>query len=84
MISWKMIQVMKTIHQRQQRNGVCKAREIDVYVDRSTLYRSLKRLETINAVKSHEAPSNHRIEKTYTLTDFGEKLIEKSEKVNHR
>lgn len=84
MISWKMIQVLKTIRQREKRNGVCKAREIDVYVDRSTLYRSLNRLEEIDAVQSHEAPSNHKIQKTYTLTGFGAKLTEKAEKVQNR
>lgn len=81
MISWKMIRVLKEIQKHQKRNGACKASQINTYKDDATKYRSLNRLETINAIQKNKAPNSHKADYTYTLTQFGETLTNKAEKV---
>lgn len=81
MISWKMIRTLKIIQHQQEQHGACKANQIDTYRDRSTKYRSLQRLEKLELIKTHKAPNSHRIQKTYTITDLGRKLVKKSEKI---
>lgn len=84
MISWKMIRTLRQIKEHQNIHGVSKANQINTYKDSATKYRSLNRLAKINAIQKHEAPKDHRIKHTYTITEFGKNLIEKADKIKNQ
>lgn len=81
MISRQMRKTLQEIKKQQEKQGVAVAPQINVYKDRTTLYRSLRKLEKIEAIQTQEAPKTRPENKTYTITQFGKKFLEKTETI---
>lgn len=79
MISDKMVKVLSEIKKSQNNIGVAKAPEISTYADKASKYRSLEKMEKLDLIQSHPAPKKEKLEKTYTLQPFGERLLDKAE-----
>lgn len=81
MISWEMRKTLNQIHQLEENTGAATAPQINVYKDRTTLYRALNRLQTLDMIQEQTAPTTQKIEKTYTTTEFGKKFLNKTRKL---
>ena len=75
MITAQMVKTLQKIRNLEEGDGAAVTTDINVYKHRTSLYRCLERLEKINAVQEHEAPSTAKVQNTYTTTDFGKKLL---------
>lgn len=82
MITKKMIATLQAIKEKEEKNGAALTTDIETYQHRTTLYRTLDKLVNLQAVNRQEAPKTKRVKNTYTITDFGEKLIEQSKKAD--
>lgn len=77
MITREMVKTLQEIRRQQQSNGAALTTKIEVYEHRTTLYRTLEKLVNLQAAERQEAPNTAPVKNTYTVTDFGEKLIER-------
>lgn len=75
-----MIETLRQIKKQEEEQGAALATKINVYKDRTTLYRSLQKLEQINTIKKQKAPKKRPEHKTFTTTQFGKKLIQNTSK----
>lgn len=73
-----MLKTLQSIHRQQEKQGAAIAPEIKVYQHRTTLYSALEKLEQLDTIKCQDAPATSPVKKTYTTTDFGKKLINKT------
>lgn len=80
MISREMLLTLRNIKTQEENHGAALAPEIKVYADRTTLYKALDKLIELEAIESQEAPSTMKMEKTFTVTEFGKNLVRKAEK----
>ena len=80
MITRQMVKTLQAIKKQEENNGAALTTKIEVYEHRTTLYRTLEKLVRMDAAESQEAPNTAPVKNTYTLTKFGEKLIDKTKK----
>lgn len=76
MINKKALQTLQQVMIQEKEEGAALAPEIKVYEYRTNLYQTLQKLEKLGAINIQEAPNTSNVDKTYTTTDFGEKLVE--------
>jgi len=80
MITREMLKTLQNIRRQEQNHGAAVAPEIKVYQHRTTLYGALRKLEKLEAINQQDAPTTSNVQKTYTTTGFGEKLLDKAVK----
>lgn len=73
-----MRETLQKIKKQQKNNGAATAPKINTYKDSSSLYKCLDKLEKTQMIKKQKAPTTVNINHTYTITDFGEKFLEKT------
>lgn len=78
MITREMVKTLQEIKRQEEKHGAAMTTKINVYQHRTTLYRCLRKLENLEAINSQTAPTSKPVKHTYTITEFGEKLIDKS------
>lgn len=76
MINRKALLTLQQIKELEKEQGVALAPEIKVYEYRTNLYQTLDKLEKLKAIEKQKAPKPTSVQKTYTLTEFGEKLLQ--------
>ena len=79
MISPKILATLQAIKEQEDKQGIATAPQINVYQHRTTLYQVLDKLKEIEAIEQQTAASTQNVQKTYTTTEFGRKLLEKME-----
>lgn len=80
MISTKLLQTLQEVMKQEEKKGAALAPEIKVYEYRTNLYQSLEKLIELNAITKHDAPNTSNVDKTFTTTEFGEKLVRNARK----
>lgn len=78
MINQTVVETLKEIKKEEQENGAATAPKLSTYKHRSNKYPALKKMEELNLINKNPAPKNMKLENTYTVTEFGKKVIEKT------
>lgn len=73
-----MLRTLQDIRNQQQEQGAALAPKIDVYKHRTTLYGTLEKLISLEAIQRHEAPNMERVSYTFTITEFGETMLNRT------
>lgn len=79
MINKTVLDTLKEVKKEEEKNGAATAPKIQTYKHRSNKYPALKKMVALGLINKNPAPKNMKLENTYTITDFGKTLLEKTD-----